>query len=1306
MYDIGNLIKNSYTLIKDGVKNIVQLSSSLAYQAATYLANELGIIKKRDVISELPNSGGFSELPNSDGLIQLYEKPQFTIREINSTYSNKFNATKKTFKIEYRGSNPLEIETFLIDLLKDTIKKKKLHENDLIRLIITHDGLSNTISTKLTKVKELTIDILSTIIGTMEYKEIPLSEAEFTIETIKKPRGAGRTRPGVLTLCEEMIRKKRCTVEINAKEGCLPRCVVVGLTYMSPCIYTEAECKMIRSPGRNKLQEIKAREICEKVNLPFNSTFELEDIKKFEDLCNVKIIVKDFKFDSQYNNKDNKNPKKINILLNTKEEHFQFIITKMNTFVGYNYYCDYCEIGYSNEDRHKCNIKCIFCKMNNCPKDGSYLTCDECNRNFKGKKCFENHNYTKAYKNKTTKTNQQTLSTCDSYFKCLECSVSFKIDKNKQHKCGYSSCSFCKEYTNMDTHQCFIQKKVLPKEPTLNKKIIFWDIEAYTDKKKKHIPYLIVMKDYEGEQHEFNGINEFCNEIFNNDKWKGYTFLAHYGKGYDHQFILEWLLSNTNINNEKTKLPKMTRNGLKLIEMKYLGRRFIDSINFFGMPLRALPKTFGFEKEVKKGFFPHFVNHEGKYGPGYVGPLPPRYYYGYHQMKINDQREFDEWYFDYPEMSVEEKKKFNELYNQVNVDNHYKTRKEFDFNKDSTEYCIDDVEVLRRACLSFQSNLFEKVKIDPFSKVTIASFCQEMYLTHFYDGSMAQFSNEKIISKIGNEWLDYQEEKYSIELDREYRIGNYYVDGYDKEHKIAYNFLGCYWHGCKECYPNRYNEYKNTVYKSKKLQETLGTDSLVEVWECQAMKDVDFTEFRKIYDESVQPIKYRDALFGGRCEPIYLYKQIADEAYYDDVVSLYPSVQKIKYFPKGHPKKLREPKSFDNNWFGLIKAKILPPRKLFIPVVPVKVHYKVNMPHAYNGKTIKKETKKLMFSLCKTCVELNQKTTCNHNDEERSFTGSWTTEEIKESLAIGYEIKNIYEVWDFEKTDSLWKDYIDFWLKIKYEASGVPPGITIDEYIKKVKISDGIDLDPDNIKFNPGLRAIAKLCLNSLWGKFAQRDNFTTTQFITKPNDFFSILYNDENDVSGLDFYKNDEICCISYKSTEDAIECGIRTNPVVAAFVTSWARITLLKRLQKSGMDTLYMDTDSVVTMKNLPTGNCLGEWERENKIVDKFVASGPKSYAYRTKKKDGFEDTCKFKGFILNAENKKYLNNESLLKMVLGENKNKRITLINERKITRCKDGSLVNKYEEKEFTFDYDKRVMKKLDNGDIITYPYGY
>ena len=62
---------------------------------------------------------------------------------------------------------------------------------------------------------------------------------------------------------------------------------------------------------------------------------------------------------------------------------------------------------------------------------------------------------------------------------------------------------------------------------------------------------------------------------------------------------------------------------------------------------------------------------------------------------------------------------------------------------------------------------------------------------------------------------------------------------------------------------------------------------------------------------------------------------------------------------------------------------------------------------------------------------------CDHNDTQRAFTGTWTTEEIKTATLKGSDkILKIYELWHFEKTSSdLFKGYIRRFMKIKLEPS-------------------------------------------------------------------------------------------------------------------------------------------------------------------------------------------------------------------------------------------------------------------------------
>ena len=66
-------------------------------------------------------------------------------------------------------------------------------------------------------------------------------------------------------------------------------------------------------------------------------------------------------------------------------------------------------------------------------------------------------------------------------------------------------------------------------------------------------------------------------------------------------------------------------------------------------------------------------------------------------------------------------------------------------------------------------------------------------------------------SKVALEWLLWQDSKFPEPRIRharnagEYRIPNsrYTVDGYDEETNAVYEFQGCFFHGCRTCYPNR-----------------------------------------------------------------------------------------------------------------------------------------------------------------------------------------------------------------------------------------------------------------------------------------------------------------------------------------------------------------------------------------------------------------------------------------------------------------------------------------------------------------------
>ena len=173
----------------------------------------------------------------------------------------------------------------------------------------------------------------------------------------------------------------------------------------------------------------------------------------------------------------------------------------------------------------------------------------------------------------------------------------------------------------------------------------------------------------------------------------------------------------------------------------------------------------------------------------------------------------------------------------------------------------------------------------------------------------------------------------------------------------------------------------------------------------------------------------------------------------------------------GHPRIITE--NFDDvsTYFGVIKCTVLPPRGLFHPVLPYRTQ----------GK--------LMFSLYKTCADTCNQTSCTHSDNERAIQGTWCSVKAEKALEKGYQILTIHQVWHFPETsDELFKEYIDTFLKIKQEASGYPKDCVTEEqkqyYVDEYFENSSIRFDPHKIEYNPGLRALAKLMLNSFWGKY------------------------------------------------------------------------------------------------------------------------------------------------------------------------------------------------------------------------------
>ena len=661
----------------------------------------------------------------------------------------------------------------------------------------------------------------------------------------------------------------------------------------------------------------------------------------------------------------------------------------------------------------------------------------------------------------------------------------------------------------------------------------------------------------------------------------------------------------------------------------------------------------------------------------------------------------------------------------------------FDFQKELMEYCESDVRLLKQGCLTFKRLFEAQAGFNPFDHITIASACNmDLRMNRMIPNSIASEptlswkKNNVNQSNEAIEWLTWCQQHQAPHIEHAKNAGEYcipgttlHVDGFDVTTNTIYEFHGCFWHGCPRCYPNRYETHvrhfdrtmQDVYERTQQRTQTLRAQgyTVVEMWGCDwaSLKDTSLDIRTFVANlQSTEPLNPRDAFCGGRTNAVKLYHQVTpnQKIHYIDVTSLYPWINKTSLYPKGHPTFITQPGHTDiHQYFGLIQCQVLPPRGLYHPVLPYR----------YDSK--------LLFPLCARCVEeemdkplLDRCAECNHTDEQRALTGTWCSPELDKAVELGYEVQYIYEVWHFEETcKGLFKDYVNTWLKIKQEASGWPTGVETEEqkqtYINDYFKHEGIHLDYDKIEKNPGLRTLAKMMLNSMWGKFGQRLNKTQVQEFDDPQAFHRFLDTDSLDVRHVSII-NDQMVEVHYQHQKEDIPVSPNLNIFIACFTTCWARLKLYQALEQLGERVLYYDTDSVIFLEdkgqtNPTLGNYLGQFtselEKDDHIVE-FVSGGPKNYGYTTKKG---KVECKVRGFRLNSEGKTQLNYNVMRQNVLDEIqkpllKPRQTTVNKTYQIVRDpKTYQLYTFHESKLYKLVYDKRVIDPLS---FKTHPYGY
>ncbi len=1143
--------------------------------------------------------------------------------------------------------------------------------------------------------------------------------------------GSGRAHNKLgLDPIHKILQDKKCVVQIkNTDQLCCARALVTAKAYRD-FDSRHPRYRALRNGQREQTEA--AQELHRRAGVP-EGPCGLDELEKFQaHLKEYQIVVVSVEHGYQIIYKGPEKLEAKRLVLIKHGEHFH-TCNSLKGFFGRVYYCLRCEVGYDSTTRHSCpGTKCFACHQTECTdyRRGGVadFPCVDCRRSFFGERCHQLHKTQQSGSGRPAERAKRN-SVCHTHKKCIDCRKIYSgYEIQYGHRCGYSECPSCKKYQDLRTHKCYIQNPDKIAEERRNRKrrrdgtraptpeerdpplFVAWDAEAMQED-GEHVPNLICAMVSDTE-YKFEGescVASFLECLRSLAQDNDVIAVAHNFQGYDSYFILNELY-------RQAVCPEQIVNGSKILSMSIPGITFKDSMCFMQMPLSSFPKAFGLT-EQKKGFFPHLFN--TRENQNYVGPLPARDYYDPDGMSHERKTEFEAWYAE-----------------QLAEDN------PFDFQQELLDYCKSDVQLLHDGCRIFREEFNEVAGFDPMEKcITIASACSRYYNTQcLKDRTLASepirgwHGKGKPYSQVSLEWLHYLDSRSSTHIQHARNGGecelflgghSFHVDG-KYEDDTVYEFYGCFFHGCPDCFPNRDRKYRLLSMRSMRevYEETqcraatirAAGYTLVEMWECQwqrqKQQDPDVKTFMESFHLTTR-LEPREAFFGGRTNAIKLYDQTeeGEEIHYVDFTSLYPWVNKNCTYPLGHPRIILEPGHTDlGSYFGLVKCAVSPPYGLYSPVLPYR----------HGGK--------LTFPLCRTCVETQQSKpltersmTCSHTREQRQLTGTWCTPELEEAVRKGYVIDRIHEIWHFEeKSDDLFKSYVDTFLRIKQEASGWPSWTGDDpekraSYVDAFEEKEGIRLDPDNIEKNPGKRSLAKMMLNSFWGKYGQQGNKAQVEAFTSPADFYNLLRDDSlviNDIRVV----NPEMLEVVYKQKEGCESIQPNVNIFVACFTTCYARLKLyqegLSRLKPEQI--LYFDTDSLIYKKGpndhlLPLGDFLGDFTNElaqgDHIVE-FAAAGPKNYGYKTLHG---KISCKVRGFSLNVRGAGQLNFDNLKDNVLSEVREplettRHIPVFNPHKITRDNKQKTLNTVTEiKRYQVVFDKRVV---DPQSFFTYPYGF
>lgn len=919
----------------------------------------------------------------------------------------------------------------------------------------------------------------------------------------------------------------------------------------------------------------------------------------------------------------------------------------------------------------------------------------------------------------------------------------------KCYQCGQEI-----EQYNYMNHFCYVPKK---KCENLNEANLYvYDLECAQilddlGLYKHECNCLYIRKVYPENEEEKNGRYfptevEFVEALIGEAEFQNALFIAFNGGSYDIHFLLR-VFERGEVTH--TYVPSPTSKH-KFIQIHLVEKniRFIDFMRFIPGSLKNIAEAF--EIPVSKGDFPHRFNNGNN--DDYNGRIPPLYsdndYWGLESFKNKkDKDKFIEWYQD-------QEKVYCTCDIQCSCD-----RKKWNFQDEIKRYCLLDVVVLaeivrhyRHACLNFEDGDEQKImnwsipRLDPLQFMTLPQITMQTLVHGFstfedprYDFNGITTTYKKIRGGQSWEAILWVYHQMCIRGEFIYYLGNsckeYYdfdtnisVDGYAPESQTIFLYLKCNYWGCPSCMMEYY-EYnwilpERGMYISdvKKHFESVMSSLKMSYKEVITIWDHDFNaSFINPYIlKCCQVMKPEDCFYGGRTEVFQIYanaKKLDKDIHYYDVTSLYPSVYAHHPLPVGHPihllgfdiDKTRFHPTASNRYYGYARVKVTPRKSDMIGLLPQR----------------DQKTGRLFFPV-------------------HPMEGCWGTEELYLAMQNGYTVDEIYELyyWDERNYSNLhFAAYVNYFFQLKQEAEGwkklgatseTPSEEEQNELVERLYVQNGYlaRIRPNKVRKNAVLRSLAKLYLNSLWGKFAQKSAKTQHTTIYGTQQFLALWNNKKIDQSNCKFREiSPGVYKTSYNMKSEYINPVRHGNLFIAAKVTETARCVLHRKMLQVGPENvIYCDTDSIIFLYNSLMGVLtdvgLGKWTNEypSHVIEHVYALAPKLYSLRLSQtnKDPYE-TFRAKGIQMTLENQNRMLFETIKplieNLITGTDDHftipvKNFNIFSNSGNSALPYGQVFSRYNEKKVRAIITKRLFQVVEQfnweecSQIRTYPFGF